>query len=106
MNGFVRRSFRKKTKVLSIAAVCSAAFLAGLQPAAAQDRCTVTDPTGTPLNIRAAPNGRKLGTLPNGLNVSIVRTGPDNKGRPWALIRPWDSGRVEGWVFREFISCY
>jgi uncharacterized protein YraI len=67
--------------------------------AAASAACIVTDPTGTPLNIRAAPNGEIIGTLRNGVSVTISGTVYDSRGRLWANIGI-------GWVFREFISCY
>jgi len=66
---------------------------------AAQAACIVTDPTGTPLNIRTVPNGEIIGTLRNGAAVTIQSTAYDNRGRLWANIGV-------GWVFREFISCY
>lgn len=66
---------------------------------AAQAECAVTDPTGTPLNIRATPNGRIVGTLRNGTRVSIETVTYDSQGRAWANIGI-------GWVFREFIRCY
>ena len=68
-------------------------------------RCVVADPTGTPLNVRATPNGDKVGTLPNGLVVMAIRTSVDPRGRPWALVRAQDTGMIEGWVFREFLAC-
>jgi hypothetical protein len=74
--------------------------------ASAQGRCRVMDPTGTPLNVRATPNGQITGTLPNGLLVSIRDVTTDNRGRPWALIAQFESGRRIGWVFREFIACF
>lgn len=69
----------------------------------ASSRCKVTDPTGTPLNIR---DGGKniIGTLRNGTIVNILANGRDDRGKPWALISP-QNGR-SGWVYREFISCY
>lgn len=75
-------------------------------PAEAQSRCRVTDPTGTPLNIRAAPNGSIIGRAANGVLVSIVDTASDTRGRAWALIRPASGGGAVGWVFREFVSCF
>jgi Bacterial SH3 domain len=69
-----------------------------------QQTCTVTDPTGTPLNVRKSPNGRVIGAVENGSNVRIVGSSKDNKGRPWAKIRG-DSGAT-GWILREFVSCY
>ena len=74
--------------------------------ASAQGRCRVMDPTGTPLNVRATPNGQIIGSLPNGLLVSIIDVTRDNRGRPWALIAGFETGRRFGWVFREFIACF
>ncbi|MGO9173192.1 MAG: SH3 domain-containing protein [Rhodomicrobium sp.] len=75
------------------------AFFLLTASAAAQAGCVVTDPTGTPLNIRTAPNGEIIGTLRNGAAVTIQSTAYDSRGRLWANIGI-------GWVFREFISCY
>jgi uncharacterized protein YraI len=66
---------------------------------AAQAACIVTDPTGTPLNIRSSPNGGIVGTLRNGTSVTIQTVAYDGQGRPWAYIGV-------GWVFREFVTCY
>ena len=76
--------------------------------AVAQARCEVTDPTGTPLNVRRSPNGQVIGRLRNGTIVGIQRMGRDNRGRPWAfVVRRLDgSWRRVGWVWREFISCF
>ena len=38
------------------------------------DECEVTDPTGTPLNVRASPNGRILQTIKNDTIVFIEQT--------------------------------
>ena len=80
---------------------------AGVQEAQAQ-RCKITDPTGTPLNVRASPNGRILRKIANGTVVFIEQTTYDSKNRPWARIsiNVRNGRRVLGWVFREFISCY
>ncbi|MGO9546770.1 MAG: SH3 domain-containing protein [Rhodomicrobium sp.] len=80
-------------KIFSIAIVLLAASNA------AQAGCAVTDPTGTPLNIRSTPNGAIIGTLRNGASVTIQETLYDSRGRLWANIGI-------GWVFREFLSCY
>lgn len=105
----------KKTYLLA------AALLAGLTAAAqAQHICRVTDPTGTKLNVRAAPGGMKLGTLKNGTRVEILEEQEDEKGQEWVLVgwsdQPLDKRLLrridredrpnDGWVFREFISCY
>ena len=77
--------------------------------------CKVTDPTGTPLNVRESPNGRKIGTLRNGVKVEYMGEDVDSKGRTWALIQLYGPGQrlkgysgeaaYEGWVIREYISC-
>ena len=88
----------------------ASAFIVAL--AAAQDqaagRCAVTDPTGTPLNLRAAPNGRILATLSNRQTVQFLDQVYDDRGRPWALVRMAGGGGtgVRGYVYREFVSCY
>lgn len=78
------------------------------QTAQAEQVCQVTDPTGTPLNVRAAPNGRIVQTIANGREVSISDTRYDRKDRSWVLISAYQQGsyRTLGWVFREFVSCY
>jgi hypothetical protein len=63
----------------------------------------VTDPTGTPLNVRRF-DGKVIGALHNGEIVKVLRTGPDHQGKPWAYVACETNG--EGWVYREFISCY
>lgn len=93
-------------------AIVAAALIAAcifFNPAAAQyggSRCIVSDPTGTPLNLRERPQGRIIGSLRNGTYVRLVDISYDGLGRPWGFIIGWDSGRPLGWVFREFISCY
>jgi hypothetical protein len=74
-------------------------ILLAASSAVAQSACIVTDPTGTPLNIRSFPNGEIVGTLRNGTSVAVQNIAYDGQGRPWAYIGV-------GWVFREFISCY
>ena len=51
--------------------IAASALLLGatVANAAIGDRCKVTDPTGTPLNVRSAPNGKIIGTLANGTLV-------------------------------------
>ncbi|MDO4895525.1 SH3 domain-containing protein [Moraxella sp.] len=70
------------------------------------ETCKVTDPTGTPLNARATPNGKIIGKVRNGTMVYIDDYDYDRKGRPWALVFNARNGNYIGWVFREFISCY
>jgi hypothetical protein len=92
--------------IVAAALVAACAFI---NPAAAQysgSRCIVSDPTGTPLNLRERPQGRIIGSLRNGTYVRLVNISYDGLARPWGFVVGWDSGRPLGWVFREFISCY
>jgi len=93
---------RVKLSILAIAGFC--AFAATAQAASA-DRCRVTDPTGTPLNVRDAPQGRILGKVANGRLVQMIETDSDRNGKTWARVGTMD-GRPMGWVFREFVSCF
>lgn len=88
--------------------VCMTAIsLAAMLPAVASaETCKVTDPTGTPLNIRATPNGKVIGTLKNGTKIRRVDYADDNKGRPWVLAYTDKTNKRIGWVYREFVSCY
>jgi hypothetical protein len=70
------------------------------------NRCKVTDPTGTPLNVRAAPSGPIIGTLQNGTLVSITERSLDRNGKAWVYILRNPDGEPLGWVFREFVSCF
>ena len=77
-------------------------------PAAGQrvSQCRITDPTGTPLNVRQGPQGRIIGTIRNGAVVRIAAQARDHKGQPWVQIVDGDGRRSIGWVYREFVSCY
>jgi hypothetical protein len=70
----------------------------------AGDRCKITDPTGTPLNIRTIDK-KITGTIGNGQIVYVTDYSADDAGKPWAFIET-ASGRKLGWVYREFISCF
>lgn len=87
-----------------IAVAALAALAVWGAPALAGDRCKVTDPTGTPLNIR---DSRKnvVGAIENGRVVTVQRYGQDDAGKPWAYVAT-QGGRRLGWVYREFISCW
>jgi uncharacterized protein YraI len=74
--------------------------------AATGDRCKVTDPTGTPLNVRSGPNGKIIGTLKNGTLVSITEYKDDANGKQWVDVADYNTKKAIGWVFREFVSCY
>jgi hypothetical protein len=70
-------------------------------------RALVNDPTGTPLNVRDAPNGKKIiGRYQNGAGVRIVRYSPD-KNKTWVLVAP-DSRldkTPQGWVLTANLTC-
>jgi hypothetical protein len=90
------------TSLLILAAVTVAL------PAKAEKVCNVTDPTGTPLNVRDQPNGQVINSLRNGREVYIEEVTYDDQDRPWVKVGGYYNGtyRVWGWVFREFVSCY
>src|SRR4051812_2114731 len=66
-------------------------------------RCRITDPTGTPLNIRTSPNGRVVGALENGRSVTIIDRTFDRQRRPWVYVADAHDGQPLGWAFREFV---
>ncbi len=85
---------------LIIATVCLLAFAA---PALARETCIVTDPTGTPLNIRDLEM-HVTGTIGNGDSVFIDRYGADGHGKPWVYILAANGDEL-GWVYRRFLIC-
>jgi Bacterial SH3 domain len=97
----------KFSRILSVSALLISVFIVQL-PAKAEKVCQVTDPTGTPLNVRVTPNGKIINTLRNGREVNVEEIAYDSQGRPWAKVSGYYKNRyrVWGWVFREFISCY
>lgn len=90
---------RSTTIVLALLAVPGLAL-------AAEDRCRITDPTGTPLNLRMDPDGTLLGTIDNGHLVRVTAHAAGARGKPWVLIADLGTGEPFGWVFREYISCF
>ena len=79
---------------------------ANIAAAAESERCKVTDPTGTQLNVRESPNGKVIGTLPNGTLVTVVESKNAANGKPWVKVRHYETNKPIGWVFREFVSCF
>ncbi|MGL4441639.1 MAG: peptide-binding protein, partial [Bosea sp. (in: a-proteobacteria)] len=61
---------------------------------------------GTPLNIRGTPIGAVVGRMTIGVQVAILDYAREDRGRPWALVRLRGGNIIEGWVFREFVTCY
>jgi hypothetical protein len=84
-------------------ALLAVAVLAGGATAASADSCMVSDPTGTPLNVRDAPNGKVVGTLKNGSFV-VMRDTVDVRGKRWAELQSTRPGGSV-YVYREYVSC-
>ena len=80
----------------------AAFWLAASHPALGAERCRIADPTGTPLNVRTAPQGRVIGTLPNGFLASILEQSTDRFGKSWVYVADYGSGRPIGWIYRQF----
>jgi Bacterial SH3 domain len=79
-------------------------WLATMATSAWAETCVVTDPTGTPLNVRVRPNGAIVGALHNGAPVRILDVTSDDRGSRWAYIAPLDAGK-RGWVFASYVTC-
>jgi hypothetical protein len=60
------------------------------------DRCKVTDPTGTPLNVRESANGKIVGTVPNGALVTVTESAVDAKGNPWVHVAHFEDKKDIG----------
>ena len=70
--------------------------------AAGSGQCRVDDPTGTPLNVRSAPNGTILMALANGTRVDVIeemKIGP----KRWLFIAR--QGKRLGWAFGAYVVC-
>ncbi|TDR87072.1 SH3 domain-containing protein [Enterovirga rhinocerotis] len=88
-----------------LGALSGAALLLAAGAASAQTFCYVSDPTGTPLNIRIEPNGRVVGVIANGTQVTISESRRDERGRLWVFVRNLDTNQGIGWVYRNFLNC-
>lgn len=75
-----------------------------LGDAFAQAACSVTDPTGTPLNVRTSPNGNVVGTLNNGAQV-IILDRASRTGKSWVYVGRYEDHVPIGWVYRDYINC-
>jgi hypothetical protein len=76
--------------------------------AQAVQHCLVSDPSGTPLNIRSTPNGKRIvGTLKNGTRVAFDTESGDGRDNSWAYI--WldkkNNKKPLGWVLRANLDC-
>lgn len=98
--------------LLVIVLFAVAVLLSAHVSASAQDRgmtrCTVADPTGTLLNVRSSPNGKRIvSKLKNGASVFLDKYGDYAQGREWALVRSTGKkvNKPLGWVLSEFLEC-
>ncbi|MFM2390615.1 MAG: hypothetical protein RLZZ437_2170 [Pseudomonadota bacterium] len=66
--------------------------------------CTVTDPTGSPLNARGEPGGEIYATLRNGTVVQAVAQ-RQHAGKQWVFVEKWASDNAIGWVFDAYMAC-
>src|SRR6266849_3829213 len=78
---------------------------AGVTDAIAQSHCIVKDPTGTPLNVRTTPNGKAVGKLQNGVQITVLDSTSDRKGQSWVYVGRYEDKTPIGWVYRQFIAC-
>lgn len=78
-----------------------AATLLSAAPALAAE-CLVDDPTGTPLNVRAAPNGAIVTTLSNGTRVEVLEETKIGNKR-WLFVTR--QGERLGWIFGAYVVC-
>jgi serine protease Do len=76
----------------------------GATSGVAQDRCLVADPTGTPLNVRAAPGRHIVGTLDNG-DVVTVFDSASVEGKTWVSIGKYRDRPPIGWAYRDHLKC-
>jgi hypothetical protein len=67
-------------------------------------RCSVMDPTGTPLNVRTNPNGTIITTLNNGTSVMVLNSINSN-GRVWAYVTTGNKDGATGWAFQNYLNC-
>lgn len=71
------------------------------------EQCVIFDPSGTPLNVRNEPNGPILRTVPNGMQVDIIKEVAVQKNtiELWSFIADSLNGAQLGWVFSPYIRC-
>lgn len=86
-------------------AIGACLLFAAAEAHAAETRCIVADPTGTPLNVRTSPNGPILGPIDNGRRVYVMDHATDKRGKAWVYIGDTENRVGVGWVIRAFITC-
>lgn len=67
--------------------------------------CTVSDPTGTPLNVRGQPGGDIVGSWTNGVKVRGGMERQMHKGKPWVAVERIADDNAIGWVFDPYLKC-
>ena len=69
--------------------------------------CKVHDSSGTSLNVRSTPNGKKIvTTLKNETKVEILKETQDSQDRTWSYIRlKKKNAKPLGWVLTEKLFC-
>jgi hypothetical protein len=104
----MRSSLKMRNGVLTGLCLALISLFAVQLSVNAEQVCKVTDPTGTPLNVRDRPNGEIINALRNGREIYIHATAYDAQNRLWVNVGGYYDGeyRMWGWVLREFISCY
>jgi len=103
MRGTIYRRFNILAVTMGVAVVfCQYGYSATLPDG--QSSCIVVDPTSTPLNIRTAPYGQIVGTIPNGQPVLILSKRSDARDEPWVYIADANSQPI-GWVFKQYLVC-
>jgi hypothetical protein len=78
---------------------------ASVANAALGDRCEVTNPDGTPLNVRSTSQGIVVGTIPNGMKVTIMNEDKADDGREWVWLYSQNGMQPLGWVPRDTLTC-
>ncbi|MDO5651838.1 MAG: hypothetical protein Q4G13_06875 [Moraxella sp.] len=90
-------------KLLKTAAATVLLNVSVFSTSALANYCIVQDPTGTPLNVRAIPNGKVIGQLYNGtLIAKDYQVSYDSKRRAWAAVYDYNTGDCLGYVFRKY----
>ena len=90
------------SKMTAVLALVMSGMVGGALACDGQPVCTVIDPTGTPLNVRAGPNGKILSTLKKGSIVEFIEH-QEHEGKRWALVARY--AEAWGWVFGAYLSC-
>jgi hypothetical protein len=89
-------------RICAVPALLSIAVAATPALSAGQGRCLVDDPTGTPLNVRSAPNGTILTTLANGARIDVIEETKLGTKR-WLFVSR--DGERLGWIFGAYVVC-